>query len=518
MIREICKKTLIVYFALVVAAMNAAFGAGTPFHRHVEATPTKTVTKASFDFRLTRKAKAVLALVPGANGEGRGFLNDTNWTAFAEQQNWAVVAASFVSPVELLKKNSGYYDVAKDSGRMLLDSLAKANLDGLPIFVFGFSGGARYAAGLAMSYPDSVAGWAAHAPSDAVKISKGVVPPGIVACGEDDVRLGATLSWFKDLCAKGGCVTWVEIPRAAHVRSGKFEAFVRKWFVEESARRASKKKGLWCDLGNGEVVDSSTVCAKANQSWFPSRAAYDDWRNLVADMTRRIELRRVNTQAKGSPTLTLFCMRPHAATNVLCLSLLAHRPSDVGWMLRKRSRKGTVGCFLDYAENHNMAVVAWGAPRGLWKPRFNWDDLRQDENRHISRSFGYAANGWCKAMDGLAADFGLPRSGYYMAGISGAAQFAQRLALHAPERFKAVAIHISSSYDYPLPAARDILWCYDRRERTWIRKVVAFPQRGEGKWIQSRLQSISRSWAFRFTLGMCTGHGLLFLRGRYWRW
>ena len=311
-----------------------------------------------------------------------------------------------------------------------------------------------------MTYPESVAGWAAHAPSDVVKIPNGDLPMGIVACGDNDPRLGATLAWFKDFCASGRRATWVEIPNDAHVRNGKFESFVRDWFAAEAVRRNCKGKGMWCDLGNGEPIASGAACAKANRSWFPSKSVYEKWRNLVADMSRKVEVRRVHTQIKANPTLTLFLMpSTNVSKRVLCLSLLANRPSDVAWLLRKRSRKGTVGSFLDYAEENDMAVVAWGAPRGLWKPRFNWEDLRQDENRHIFRSFGYAANAWCKAMDGLASDFGLPRTGYYMAGSSGAAQFAQRLALHAPERFRAVAIHISSSYDYPLSSARSILWC-----------------------------------------------------------
>ena len=46
-----------------------------------------------------------------------------------------------------------------------------------------------------------------------------------------------------------------------------------------------------------------------------------------------------------------------------------------------------------------------------------------------------------------------------MMGSSGAAQYAQRLALRRPERFLAVHAHIASSFDIPVKGGASLLWC-----------------------------------------------------------
>ena len=134
-------------FVLILMAGNVTLAAeGT--QRHIELRSTSSVSKAAFDFSIPRKPEAVLVLSPGANGDGKSFLDDKNWTEFATRQGWAVAAVTFVSPVELLKKNAGYYDVAKESGKLLFAALGEVGLDKVPIYAFGFSGGARFRLGL----------------------------------------------------------------------------------------------------------------------------------------------------------------------------------------------------------------------------------------------------------------------------------------------------------------------------------------------------------------------------------
>ena len=428
--------------------------------RHVDVPPTPLVARAAFDIILPRNPKGVLVLVPGANGEGGSFLSETNWVRFAERKRWAIAAATFVSHETLLKKGSGYYDVKAGSGNMLLSAIKETGLGAQPLYIYGFSGGARFAAGFAMAYPSCVAGWAALAPSDAVAIRGGGNPPGIVACGANDGRLGASLSWFKGLRRAGRHVTWVEIPGVAHVRCMAFERFVRDWFSEVDVYRGGSEQGVWVDLGNGALIDGETSCSQTNRSWLPSRAAYMSWRGLVVDDSLPVVSRQVFTQADRCPRLTMFLRRPSGVvSNVLCLSMLANSPVEVEWRLRCRNRHGTIGTFLNFADSNRLAVVAWGAPRRLWKPRYNWDGIGRQENMSLSRAFDHVAKGWEKAMDGFAKKHGIPTDGYLMVGFSGAAQFAQRLALHCPDRFGAVAIHIASSYDYPLPAGGRIVWC-----------------------------------------------------------
>ena len=110
---------------------------------------------------MPQKPRAVLVLVPGVNDSGSGFLEETSWKRFVSERSWALVGATFVSPVDILKWNGGYYNPAEESGRMLLDSLSRQGLGRLPIYIYGFSGGARFAARFAETLRNS-GGWCQH--------------------------------------------------------------------------------------------------------------------------------------------------------------------------------------------------------------------------------------------------------------------------------------------------------------------------------------------------------------------
>ena len=448
-----------VYFTLFVYL--SCFGVPDEILRIAEAT-TKEISRAEFNIIAPQHPRAVLVLVPGYNGDGKTFLNETNWTAFARRQNWALVAVSFSSPVDLLKKNEGYYAAGKESGKMLFSALDKAGIGGLPLFLFGFSGGARFVSSLTINFPAPVAGWAAHAPCDSEEGIHADGPPGIVACGADDFRLGASLSRFQRHRKRDWPVTWIELPGNAHARSPAFEDFVRAWFTAEVSRRKNRCAGVWCDLGNGLLIkEGDSISAKVNRAWFPHEDIYRKWKAIVSDMEKPVVRYRFRTKIQKYPTMTLFLTFPptNVVQGVFCLSLLANRPDDVEWTLRRRVRQSNVGAMLSFAEKNGLAIVAWGAPRGLWRPHYNWDGLDRDESKSLDRVFDNVAHAWRVSMDKLSERYGFPRSGYLMAGFSGAAQFAQRLALHTPESFASVAIHVSSSYDYPVESGRNILWC-----------------------------------------------------------
>ena len=423
---------------------------------------TKEISRAEFNIISPQHPRAVLVLAPGYNGDGKTFLTETNWTAFARRQNWALVAVSFSSPVDLLKKNEGYYAAGKESGKMLFSALDKAGIGGLPLFLFGFSGGARFVSSFAINFPAPVAGWAAHAPCDSEEEIHAGGPPGIVACGADDFRLGASLSRFQRHRKQDWPVTWIEIPGNAHARSPAFEDFVRAWFAAEVSRRKNRSTGVWCDLGNGLLIkEGDSISTKVNRAWFPNEDIYRKWKAIVSDIEKPVVRYRFRTKIQKYPTMTLFLTLPptNVVQGVFCLSLLANRPDDVEWTLRRRVRQSNVGAMLSFAEKKGLVVVAWGAPRGLWRPHYNWDGLDKDEAKSLDRVFDNVAHAWRISMDKLSDKYAFPRSGYLMSGFSGAAQFAQRLALHAPESFDAVAIHVSSSYDYPVESGRNILWC-----------------------------------------------------------
>ena len=168
----------------------------------------------------------------------------------------------------------------------------------------------------------------------------------------------------------------------------------------------------------------------------------------------------VKTKLKNYEQLTLFLMMPQGgrADGVLCLSLLAHSPEEVREQLLGKSDRRSPDRALEFARKRNLAVVAWGAHR-LWDPSRNWDELSRAEAKKIDADFDLVANAWDAGINFFVKKYGLPASGYLMKGSSGAAQYAQRLALRRPERFLAVHVHIASSFDVPVKGGSSLLWC-----------------------------------------------------------
>ena len=169
----------------------------------------------------------------------------------------------------------------------------------------------------------------------------------------------------------------------------------------------------------------------------------------------------VKTKLKNYEQLTLFLMLPSSgrADGVLCLSLLAKDTDEVrAQLLGTPNRRRSPDHALAFARKHNLAVIAWGAHR-LWDPSRNWDDMPRWEAKKIDADFDLVANAWDAGINHFVKKYGIPPSGYLMRGSSGAAQYAQRLALRRPERFLAVHIHIASSFDVPVKAGASLLWC-----------------------------------------------------------
>lgn len=447
---------------LVVIPVISALATLSAKIQHFELLPDVEITHKAIDYRLNDRATAVLVLMPGCNGNGRKLILEASWAAFAEEKNFSLAGITFKTPEDVLKRKKGYYDASLGSGQALVTLLEKTGMGNLPIILFGFSGGAHFVSSFAESHPNRTFAWCAYSAAWWGDVGKQghSAPPGIIACGGEDIRLGASLTYFKSLRADGRPVSWIELPNTGHSRNNTFEDFVRDWFSAEQERRKKRRNGIWCDLGNGDVIDENSICNKVNKSWFPSIDTLNKWRTLVSNTNCVVLSKRFLTKAAKVPSMTIFLSSPIEHPNgVLCLSLLANRPSDVEWVLRKKQRHGTVGKLMKFAETNSMCILAWGAPRGLWKPRYNWDGIERKENKELKRTFSAVARSWDNAIDSLIREYNLPPSNFLMAGFSGAAQFAQRLALHCPKRFSAVAIHVASSYDYPVENGRNILWC-----------------------------------------------------------
>ena len=172
----------------------------------------------------------------------------------------------------------------------------------------------------------------------------------------------------------------------------------------------------------------------------------------------------VKTGHAKQPQITLFMRPPIGMTDmseadgVLAICLLANDVSEVKRRLQEADAKDDVSGILRFAEQRKLVVLCWGS-RSLWDAGKNWDDLDRDTAREMDDTFNVVAAAWARGVETLARRYGMPDSGFLLWGMSGAAQYAQRLALRKPRYFLAIHAHIPSSFDKPTSDAAHVLWC-----------------------------------------------------------
>lgn len=437
---------------------------------HLDLPVAEGITSAAFDYLSdvpVKSAKGLLVLVPGFNGNGATMLAEREWAEFAKANGLALGAFSPVSDTELLSEGGGYYDTAKGSGRILSDAVRGIGAAGLPLYLYGFSGGAHFIASFVENFPSHIAGWCAasfgekrHRGYVNSKLSTSQAPPGIVACGTDDPRLGKALGHFHSGRELNRRWTWLEVPGLAHVRHPELETFVRRWFCTVMSK--PKAPGIWVDIGSSEEVTNPSSTSKDLIAWLPESSLRAEWAALSRRHTQEVIEYKAKLKDKSNPVLTMFLRLPDGGerpAGVMCLCFLANNAGEVREMIRNGRNQ-----WFQFANEHRLAVVGWGS-RHLWDQTLNWDEIPHDRGKAIDASFDIMAAGWDTGIRWFAQHYGIPESGFLMTGSCGAGQFVQRLALRKPERFLAVHTNIPGSFDRPVRSGKTPLWCITTGER-----------------------------------------------------
>ncbi len=148
----------------------------------------------------------VLLLVPGMNGVGRGMLT-RDWCRFADDARLVLFAPSFRTTEAEIRTDRGYYYPDQWSGRVTEQALAELErreaADVARIFLFGISAGAHFTHRFVLWNPKRVQAFVAYSAAwwdnPARKIPEraaGLLPPGLIMCGEADPRHAESLQFF----------------------------------------------------------------------------------------------------------------------------------------------------------------------------------------------------------------------------------------------------------------------------------------------------------------------------------
>lgn len=171
----------------------------------------------------------------------------------------------------------------------------------------------------------------------------------------------------------------------------------------------------------------------------------------------------VQSENPAYPAFTLILHLPHGVTDpskvkgVLATCVIANSVSDIRNTLTAIKPQDDPNPYFAFAEKHQLAIVAWGA-RWVWNSYANFDELDKDENRSWDENFQQLADAWDHGIDLLVHTYGIPDHDYLMYGLCVGGEWAHRLALHKPDRFLAVQMHVSTSYDTPTQEGSRVMW------------------------------------------------------------
>jgi len=244
--------------------------------------PAPGMSRAELHYeKLVKNPKAVLVLCPGINGSAARRIQSEAWRKWAVENQVDLVGLSFASPLEAITDGSGYYYASQGSGAKLLEGIQQIYGRTPPLLLYGFSGGAHFVSRFTEWKPERVLSWCAYSADwwDVPKVSR-FLPPGIVACGQWDSRLGASLLYFKQGRAIGKPWLWIEVKKAAHQESSQLDDFVRAYFsaMLEHNRQSSP---AWVDIDTKEITSEPLAQSQPTlTARFPHVSLYPQWKRV----------------------------------------------------------------------------------------------------------------------------------------------------------------------------------------------------------------------------------------------
>jgi len=254
--------------------------------------------------------RALVILVPGSNGDGRGQVDDPFWQTFAARRRLGLVGCRFTDTPHDQMFIEHYVDVSKGSGQALLDALTSlarksshAEIASAPLLLWGMSAGGEFNYELTAWKPDRVAAfvvnkgnvyYTALAPLAARHV------PGVLFTGENDLafRVDAISGLFAINRRAGALWSYAQEPGVGHEVAHSRE-FAAVFFDEMLSarlpaggiggglRELDEKSGFYGDgkARTVQPVGDSKPPTQYPVSWLPTARTARAWEAVLAGRT-----------------------------------------------------------------------------------------------------------------------------------------------------------------------------------------------------------------------------------------
>lgn len=297
-----------------------------------------------------------------------------------------------------------------------------------------------------------------------------------VATGDQIRSLGLTAkAYFYD--EAGTLLATVASPSQVTHGTGNYAlpAFFEKgkreniYFVIPEAVLKSKWKSLVVFGDKNEAVAETFPKAKPDETFeYPEKNLVENDSGEKVERTTAIdplvEL-AVETDNPAQPKITMFMRPPQGVTQgkdvrgMMALCLLANNLEEIRLFMLNQSKDGKEqnNAILKFADNNKLAIIAWGSRRA-WVLKGSYYEFDKNELKFMDQSFDEVAKAWEKGVKSFSRKYGVPDKDYLLWAMSGAANWAHRLALRKPQYFAAVHVEILTTYDKPTPEAKNVMW------------------------------------------------------------
>jgi hypothetical protein len=207
-----------------VPAVATASTEGAPLLLEDEVSPKDNFTKADFRFwspAYTQPIRAIIVLVPGLRGDGRGMATDPAWQALAQKYRLALVGCDLVGP-------GSYYEAPNGTGDALLEALKKfgeqsnhPEVATAPILLYGESAGGQFNYDFVLWKPERVLAFVVNkggyynsgSPDNAVCSVPGLFFLGLT---DTDLRINAITSIWTEGRKRGALWALAPQPNSGH--------------------------------------------------------------------------------------------------------------------------------------------------------------------------------------------------------------------------------------------------------------------------------------------------------------
>lgn len=284
------------WFLLVVSILSfsvLSYSAASTYD--VEIAPRDNFDKAAFRYWQPddiSAIKGIAVLVPGINGDGRGWVNDQAWQSFAERHSFALVACYFTG---------GYCEANNGSGAALLEAIKEfaqksghPEVENAPLILWGHSAGGQFNYEFACWKPDRLIAfivnkggyYSTYNPSPET-----LQVPAVFFIGANDsqIRMQNITQFFSTGRRKGAPWTLAVEPNSGHEIGGTqnyaisfFDTIIPLRLSAETGKLIDIKvdSGWTGDLNTYEISPKSTSSGALN-AWLPDEATAKKWQAFV---------------------------------------------------------------------------------------------------------------------------------------------------------------------------------------------------------------------------------------------